>query len=66
MELIIYCRPRQAILKFANRFPNSNQAAYSSQNNFQLNIFPLCSPYSIAFLLHNPGLPDDQQKKVQN
>ena len=28
MELIIYCRPRQAILKFANRYPNTNQTAF--------------------------------------
>ena len=27
MELIIHCRPRQAILKFANRYPNAKQNA---------------------------------------
>ena len=30
MELIIYCRPRHAILKFANRYPNPNQTAFST------------------------------------
>ena len=28
MEIIIYCRPRHAILKFANRYPN--QTAFST------------------------------------
>ena len=30
MQLIVYGRPKQANLKFANRYPNTNQAAYSS------------------------------------
>ena len=58
MELIIYYRPRQAILNFANRYSNRlliiNQAAcFSSENIFQLNIVSFCSPYSIAFLRYN-------------
>ena len=35
MEQIIYCIPRQAILKFANRFPNTSQVAYSSENTVE-------------------------------
>ena len=28
MELNIYCRPRQAVLKFANCYPNTNETAF--------------------------------------
>ena len=37
MDLINYCRSRQAILMFANRYPNANQTAFCTALNYQEN-----------------------------
>ena len=61
MELIIYCRPRQAILKFANCYPDTNQTAFCRAYKENATIL---SPYGMNEQETHAVEQQTQQKKV--